>query len=370
MDHPLLFNEVERLNALRRAQILDSAPEQAFDEITERAAEICGTPIALISLVDEKRQWFKSRQGTELTETPRDMAFCSHTIRQDELMIVPDALADERFRDNPLVTGEPYLRFYAGVPLVMGDGNPLGTLCVVDHQPRELTEEQKSNLLSLAESTKLLFEMRSSPMGEIFSKAVQATVEGVTVVDAKQPGMPVIFANQAFYRITGYHASQVLGRNLNFLCGPDTDPRAFARIQAAVARKENCVVELLAYRQDGSFFWNRASLAPLLDADGQLAYVTALHSDVTETRKAEAARHKLDGMITAMNTVNDVVFNFMTSLQLFRMDMEECAHADPAILREFDTIFETTHAKLSKINALKSFKSKVAVDGIAVLDTG
>src|SRR5579871_6258173 len=254
MYRPLLFNEVARLDALRRAQILDSAPEEAFDKITARAAEICGTPIGLISLVDEHRQWFKSRVGTELTETARDVAFCSHAIQSRDLMIVPDALQDDRFRDNPLVTGDPGIRFYAGVPLVMSDGYALGTLCVVDHTPHELSAEQKTALKSLADRAKVLIEMRASPMGDIFMKAAEGTLEGVTVSDASEPDLPIIFANPAFSRITGYSEAEVLGRNCSFLQGPETDPAATKRIRDAIQNRQTCVVELVNYTKAGKAF--------------------------------------------------------------------------------------------------------------------
>jgi anti-sigma regulatory factor (Ser/Thr protein kinase) len=155
------MDETARLAALRRYRILDSDPEPAFDDLTLLASHICGTPIALISLVDENRQWFKSRIGVSLTETPRNISFCNHAIqRPNELMIVPNALEDERFANNPLVLGEEHFRFYAGAPLVTTDGHALGTLCVVDRVPRQLDDDQVRALDALRHQTEAQLELR------------------------------------------------------------------------------------------------------------------------------------------------------------------------------------------------------------------
>lgn len=153
-------NEPERLQALRRYEILDTAPEQEFDDIVLLASRICEAPIATISLVDENRQWFKSKVGTELKETSRDIAFCAHGILQADVFVVKDAAQDERFADNPLVTGESRVRFYAGAPLIAEGGQSLGMLCVNDHIPRELTDEQKQSLQALSRQVVAQLELR------------------------------------------------------------------------------------------------------------------------------------------------------------------------------------------------------------------
>lgn len=144
-------NEVERVEVLHRLKLLDSAPEERFDRLTRLAKRLFNVPIALVTLVDKDRQWFKSCVGLDATQTPRDISFCGHAILKDELLLVPDASKDERFHDNPLVTGAPNIRFYAGYPLTVPHGNKLGTLCLIDTRPRELDEEERALLRDLAQ---------------------------------------------------------------------------------------------------------------------------------------------------------------------------------------------------------------------------
>jgi anti-sigma regulatory factor (Ser/Thr protein kinase) len=153
-------SESDRLAALERYRILDTEPERAFDDLTMLASHICGTPMALITLVDADRQWFKSRIGITASETSRTISFCAYAIQQHDLFIIPDARTDARLRDNPLVTGDPHIRFYAGAPLVTPDGHALGTLCVVDRVTRTLTAEQVEALDALRRQVQSQLELR------------------------------------------------------------------------------------------------------------------------------------------------------------------------------------------------------------------
>lgn len=154
-------DEPTRLAALRRYDILDTEPEAAFDDLTLLAAHICGTPMAYLSLLDDHRQWFKSARGLDgIRETDRSVAFCDHAIRQTSILEIPDAREDERFRHNPFVTGQPHIRFYAGAPLVTPDGHALGTLCVVDTEPRRLSPEQMQALDALRHQAQAQLELR------------------------------------------------------------------------------------------------------------------------------------------------------------------------------------------------------------------
>jgi anti-sigma regulatory factor (Ser/Thr protein kinase) len=158
------LNEKARLQALHQYKILDTDPEKAFDDLTILAAHICETPVALISLIDSERQWFKSRVGIDVTETPREVSFCAVAIQQPNLYIVPDATKDPRFSANPFVVSDPKVRFYAGAPFSSSDGHPLGTLCVVDVVPRQLTPSQENALLALSRQVQAQFELRKNLM--------------------------------------------------------------------------------------------------------------------------------------------------------------------------------------------------------------
>ena len=156
----MVIDETRRLAALHRYRILDTEPEQSFDDLTLLASHICGTPIALITLIDRERQWFKARVGVDLTETSRSAAICAHAIQQHDIFIVPDTLQSDTFKNNPYVSGEPHIRFYAGAPLVTPDGHALGTLCVMDQVPRTLTAEQLEALEALRRQAQAQLQLR------------------------------------------------------------------------------------------------------------------------------------------------------------------------------------------------------------------
>ena len=160
----MAVDEGARLTALSRYKILDTDPERAFDDLTLLASQICGTPIALITIVDADRQWFKSRVGITTTETARSISFCSHAIKQPGLFVVPDAQSDRQFSSNPLVVDDPHIRFYAGAPLVTHDGHALGTLCVLDRVPRTLTRDQVEALHALKRQVEAQLELRANLM--------------------------------------------------------------------------------------------------------------------------------------------------------------------------------------------------------------
>jgi GAF domain-containing protein len=217
MKAPLPDNEAARLETLRRYYVLDTPPEEAFDDLTCMAAQICGTPIALISLVDSDRQWFKSKLGLEALEMPRDEAFCAHTILEPDIFIVPDTSKDKRFANNPLVTADPKIRFYAGIPLISAEGHALGALCVKDHVPRNLSPEQVASLRVLGRQVIIQLELRRNVADltqaitqrqqtekkleesvSLLNAALESVADGIVVVDLA--GQTITF-NQKFVQM-------------------------------------------------------------------------------------------------------------------------------------------------------------------------
>jgi PAS domain S-box-containing protein len=227
MNAPLPDNEKERLVALRSLDVLDTSPEAAYDELTSLAAYICQAPVALISLVDEHRQWFKSRVGWGISETARNVSFCTHTILEPDLLIVPDATADQRFADSCLVNSGPQFRFYAGAPLVTPEGHALGTLCVMDTQPRGLTTEQAKALRTLGHQVTALLQLRHN-VAELIrlhqernatEEAMRAERNRLTVMLENMPAMVYgldaegrfCLWNRECERVLGYTKEEILG---------------------------------------------------------------------------------------------------------------------------------------------------------------
>jgi len=198
---PITSEEDKRLAAVRRYGVLDTPPEGALDKITELAAAVCHTPIALISVVDEQRQWFKSKVGFSASETARDVSFCHHALQGPGLFVVPDASLDSRFADNPMVTGDPQIRFYAGMPLVMPTGEAIGTLCVFDRRPRKLTKTQEQVLRVLAEQVVTHLELGLQSRKRAWSERLLKTV-----TDSARVGLMLVNKERRYVRVNDVRA--------------------------------------------------------------------------------------------------------------------------------------------------------------------
>jgi PAS domain S-box-containing protein len=300
---PLRPDEAERLAALRRCGILDTEPEPAFDDLTLVASIVCETPIAAITLVDEHRQWFKSIVGLPVRETSRDLSFCAHTIVEGDLLVVPDALADARFADNPLVTSEPRIRFYAGVPLITKDGHPIGTLCVVDRVPRTLTPAQITCLRALARQAMNLIEFqgqlsrRTTTLADTLSAREKADLAlrekelQLHVVLAQMPAalwtvdrdLTITTSVGGGLTALGLAPGQLVGTRLTDYLGT-TDP-AFEPLAAHLRALEGTSVSY-GYEWQGRPY--DVHIEPLEGAAGRVIGAIGLALDVTERKRAEA----------------------------------------------------------------------------------
>jgi len=330
VNEPESINERNRLAALDRYDILDTPPEPEFDDFTQLASLICQTPIALISLVDGARQWFKSRVGLEVCETHRSISFCQYAIQGAELMEIPDARRDERFCANPLVTGEPHIRFYAGAPLTTPDGHRLGTLCVIDHAPRQLTSEQRDGLARLARQvmrqlgsrihhTKLI--QSSEALRESNERTQQIIDSALDAVVTMDLGGLITSWNPQAEMIFGWAAGEVIGRKMSEVIIPPSYREAHERghrhlIQTGEARVLNRRIELSALRHDGSEFPVELTIAKVMvggktqfsafirdlsllkESESKLAHASDLLREVGRLQSSYISRAKIDAAET------------------------------------------------------------------------
>jgi len=308
---PKYPKEQQRLESLRMLNILDTLPEKDFDDITAIAAQICQTPIALISLVDKDRQWFKSRVGTESTETSKDIAFCAHAILGDDLFVVPDATKDARFADNPLVTNGPQIRFYAGIPVLSPDGYPIGTVCVIDSKPRTITPEETRALKSLSNQVSRLLELKFEIAKadqvrkrlEIKKTALDSISEGTILQDHKGVIVDCNPATLAVFEIT---AEQLIGKtiietNWRFATG-DGSELALENHPAMMALKTgktqiNSIV--CVHVSPANSKWLKVNSVPLfLNDKFNASHVISTFEDITKLRKLEASRRHLEAHLS------------------------------------------------------------------------
>src|ERR1700686_2857900 len=288
MQAPLAENEAARIMALRKYAILDTPQEAAFDRITRLTARLPSTPMTTVTLVDEDRQWFKSTYGLNQRETSREVSFCAHAILSNEVMVVPDATADERFAKNLLVTGEPNIRSYAGAPLRTPDGLNLGTLCAIDTVPRQFSRDEQQVLADLAalamDELQLRIALREKSQ---HIAAIEHLRAGVLVTDPSAPDNPIIFCNPGFNNMTGYSPEEVLGRNCRFLQGPEADPVVVTEIRRAIEERRLFNGLIRNRRRNGEVFWNDLTITPVFDGDGELISFVGLQQDVTDMKNAQ-----------------------------------------------------------------------------------
>jgi len=332
--------ETRRLARLRDMEILDSLPEEAYEDIALLASHICRTPIALVSLLDEKRQWFKAKVGMEASETPRSWSFCEHAIQKPgELMVVSDARNDSRFADNPLVNAAPHIRFYAGAPLVTEDGTALGTLCVIDVLPRELDPDQQAALRALARQVMARMELRQTlrenkqyfdsflrPListgaegSTPFAAAESANREAIrqagewqqaildsanlTIISTDTQGV-IQTCNAGALRNLGYEAAEIIGKTPDIFHIPAEIEQRTRELSKELKRPLEPGLDTFTakartgvpdendwtyVRKDGTSFLVRLTVTPLRDKDGQINGFLGVGKDITQQKIAEVA---------------------------------------------------------------------------------
>ena len=305
--YPIPPNENERLNVLHALNLLDTPPEEVFDRITRLVARVLDVPIALVSLVDTDRQWFKSRVGLDAIETPRELAFCAHAIVQTSPMIVPDATLDERFADNSLVTSNPNIRFYAGVPLRSVSGLSIGTLCAIDSNPRKLNADEINILIDLAAVISKEVQMReamilSQATSELAKKAVE-TIEARfrTVFERAGVGIALVApdggwlrVNDALCQIVGYSQDEFVKLTFQDITHPDDlDSDLYLLRQLIDDEIDRYQLEKRYITKSGNTIWIQLIVTKQMSPQGELEYFVSIIQDIQERKEAEASLTEL-----------------------------------------------------------------------------
>ena len=402
------INERNRRLALERYSVLDTPPEPQFDDFTQLASIICQTPIALISLADGTRQWFKSRVGLDVCEAPRHLSFCEYAMEVEELMEIPDAHLDERFRASPLVTGEPHIRFYAGVPLITPDGHRVGTLCVIDRAPRILTSQQRDGLVRLARQIIRKFESRIDrekliqsaealrESNECTRQIIDSALDAVVAMD--WDGLIISWNPQA-EMIFGWSAGEVIGRKMSEVIIPPSYREAHERgyrhlILTGEARVLNRRIELSALRHDGAEFPVELTIAKVMvggkvqfsafirdlsalkESASKLAHASHLLREVGRLQSSYISRGKIDAA-EIFEDLLQLLLKFTGSEYGFVGEVLRDEHGQPYLKThaitniswndEMKAFYEKHKAKGLEFRNLKTLFGAALVTGEAVI---
>ncbi|RZL04364.1 MAG: PAS domain S-box protein [Rubrivivax sp.] len=348
---PTPVDEQLRLTILKGLRLLDSEPEDIFDRVVRLAANILDVPIAAVSLIDEHRQWFKSRVGLEASETPRDWAFCAHAILHDETMVVRNALEDHRFVDNPLVVGDPCIRFYAGVPITAASGTPLGTLCVIDRKPRQPSEMQLQVLQDLAALLRreIAQRERSLSIRQVSRDVIGALQNSdaffrVTFEQAAV-GMAMVDLNGAWLRvnskladIVGYTPEELKGLTFQDITHPaDLDQDLGLVQQLLRGETSQYQLEKRYRRRDGGLVWVNLTVSLVRDGQGQPQYFVSVLEDIDARKQAQnallALRRDLEERVEQRTASLQMANDMLTDVIQQRTESEVALRASEAELR-------------------------------------
>ena len=319
------MNEQLRLEELDTYQLMDSFAEKEFDNMVELASAICEMPISLITLLDTNRQWFKANIGLNVDETPKAVSFCQYALNSpEELLIVDNPMEDERFKENPLVTGYPHIRYYAGAPLVTKNGFVLGTLCVIDSKARNLSPEKLNALKIIADKTVSMFEDRRKNIllqAEranaqenllLYKLAIENSFDAVLIGKKGDEFNPIIYANTAFTKLTGYNLEEVEGKSGAILFGPNTNLDDVEILRNSMILNKPVSTELSCYKKDGTLIELSIRVSSILDEQNQLTHYVSVLQDVTELKKNAKLLIDTNNRLTALFNSSSNIAIIMT----------------------------------------------------------
>ena len=352
-DQPSLIrypNEEERLEALRRYEILDTPFEREFDDVVKLASQICDVPVSLISLVDQDRQWFKAVTGIDVRETPLDLSICLHAIQQTDIFEIPDAMHDPRFAGNALVVGDPNFRFYSGAILQTSDGFPLGTLCVLDYQPRELTESQHFALKTLADQVMMQLELRrtlkerekeqaeTEYWRRVYETVLTNTPDFIYVIGLDKR---FIYANNALLTVWGKSSPEIVGKNLYELGYESWHAEMHEREIDEIVLTRKAIRGTVPFTGTPGRRIYDYIFAPVFDSQGIITAIAGTTRDITEHEETEEAlRLSEERRAIALEASDfigiwdwDLTKNVVTAderfARLYSVDPELAAHGAP-----------------------------------------
>ncbi|HKL35698.1 MAG TPA: response regulator [Salegentibacter sp.] len=363
------IEEIKRLQTLLSYNIIDTPYEENFNELAQLIALICDVPIAFISMIDDKRQWYKAKVGIEEKETPIEETFCQYTVVQDELLEIPDASLDERVKYNPYVTAENGIRFYAGMPLKAANGSNIGTVCVVDAKPRELSDRQKKALKLLTKQAMHLIEVRqknknlTTELDSILEKRIEQTqrklqlkeIENKDLMNAVKnssgviefnPEGTIISVNKNFEEYSGYSESELLGNHHRILITPE-DYVESDHFWKSLRRGKAKTGRVRRMHKDGSEFYLQTSYNPIQDIEGNVIKVVKISQDITKEIEAKLSLQKAKEIAEDLNRQKD---NFIANVS------HEIRTPIHAVLGFTDLLLENEEDK-HKVNYLNAVKT-------------
>jgi diguanylate cyclase (GGDEF)-like protein/PAS domain S-box-containing protein len=364
MQFPLPRDEVTRLDALRQYEILDTLPEESLDDLVQLAAHICGTSIALINLIDGDRQWFKAKVGMDLCEMPRCVGFCPFVVCQPDVLVVPDALQDPRFADNPLVTSEPYIRFYAGMPLVTPAGKAIGVLCVADSIPRRLSQEQADALRALARQVMTQLELRRKlsehkrteealyESEDRFRSLVESSKDIITILEVDGT---IRYKNPSVHRVLGYLPEELIGKNAFDFLHPRDVPVVMSML--AQEMQNSGVTQSVEYRfRHKDCSWRTLEATGRFENAGIQGFIISSR-DMTDRRQMEQALQASEERYrTITELISDIAYAF-------------CIEPDGTLVAEWITgaFTSITGYTVEELEARGDWFSMIYVDDLPIV---